>query len=545
MKSMMLAACAVLLLTASQQAVAEDGITRPDKPILFLVERGYNRGEFFHLWAPMRALDLPLVVASIEGGIIYQSPKAQPDRQQRDIPDSIAISAAGQATDYSALAIPGGYSPGFLEKDAGARAMAASFVANQQPVTAVCHGPRLLMSAGAIDGRVVAGLYTLPDELADLWLTDDKGVFVDRPLVIDNDLYTARYPGDMVQLSRTFIQRLTNGTGFIHGGPELLVLGAGLDGHRRWVLRETGAVLGYRPRLAQSAEELDRWMANDEFDLSGVVSVVVLPGGEGLLDHSALHQLPATANRVTVATTVDGLEQVGGELPTADLSQDMYTWLPAITQVARDGAAAHGLMPAAGARPPATAALVLRDGFDETVALPLRSALAAAGYGVVIVSDHGDYVRGQHGLPMAVDHTLAEARPWIADDAVVVLPGGVYPEANARARQADQPSWVTSELAARDAARKAWVLDHLDRGGRVLAVGLDSLRLGRGEARFAGQRFASTTQARWSFGKEGAGFIDATIHAANGQVLTADNQPATVHELVRQITAGEWPAAVE
>ena len=93
--------------------------------------------------------------------------------------------------------MPGGYSPGFLEKDPQAIRILREFLDAGKPVAMICHGPRLLLKHGLAKGRTLTCLFSVPDELADEWAGRPFGRYLDQAVVRDGNLLTARYPNDV------------------------------------------------------------------------------------------------------------------------------------------------------------------------------------------------------------------------------------------------------------------------------------------------------------------------------------------------------------
>ena len=63
-----------------------------------------------------------------------------------------------RAEEYAALVIPGGKSPERVRINDKAVEIVRRFLELEKPVAAICHGPQLLVSAGAVKGRRMTGL---------------------------------------------------------------------------------------------------------------------------------------------------------------------------------------------------------------------------------------------------------------------------------------------------------------------------------------------------------------------------------------------------
>jgi len=58
-------------------------------------------------------------------------------------------------SDYDALVIPGGRAPEYLRLNERVLEITRHFTENNKPIAAICHGPQILVAAGALKGRNV------------------------------------------------------------------------------------------------------------------------------------------------------------------------------------------------------------------------------------------------------------------------------------------------------------------------------------------------------------------------------------------------------
>ena len=107
-----------------------------------------------------------------------------------------------QPDGYDLLLIPGGSpdgAPATVKKDPRAQAIAKSFFKSNKPVSSICHGPWLLASAGLVNGRRLTGFWHdgVPEDIKKA-----GGIYVDEEVVVDGNLVTSRYPGDLPAFMR-------------------------------------------------------------------------------------------------------------------------------------------------------------------------------------------------------------------------------------------------------------------------------------------------------------------------------------------------------
>ena len=95
--------------------------------------------------------------------------------------------------EFDALFIPGGFSPDQLRADERFVQFTKSFMDDMKPVFAICHGPQLLITAKALDGRKATGYTSIQVDM------ENAGVqFEDKEVVVCQDqLVTSRTPDDL------------------------------------------------------------------------------------------------------------------------------------------------------------------------------------------------------------------------------------------------------------------------------------------------------------------------------------------------------------
>lgn len=106
--------------------------------------------------------------------------------------------------DFDALFIPGGFSPDQLRADDRFVAFSKAFMDAKKPVFAICHGPQLLITAKALEGRDATGYKSISQ---DMIYAGAK--FVDKEVVVcQNQLVTSRQPEDIPAFNRESLKLL-------------------------------------------------------------------------------------------------------------------------------------------------------------------------------------------------------------------------------------------------------------------------------------------------------------------------------------------------
>lgn len=105
--------------------------------------------------------------------------------------------------EYDVLVIPGGRAPERVRLDSDALRIVRSFFESGKPVAVICHGPQILISAGLVKGRRMTSYWGVKDDVIAA-----GGVWLDEPVVVDGNLVSARYPGDIPFWMREFMKLL-------------------------------------------------------------------------------------------------------------------------------------------------------------------------------------------------------------------------------------------------------------------------------------------------------------------------------------------------
>lgn len=113
------------------------------------------------------------------------------------------LAADADPDDYSALVIPGGFSPDHLRTDDDVVEFVRRMAARDVPVAAVCHGPSLLIEAGLVDGRTMTSWPSIRTDLSNAGAT-----VVDEEVVVDGRFISSRNPDDLPAFSTAILDQL-------------------------------------------------------------------------------------------------------------------------------------------------------------------------------------------------------------------------------------------------------------------------------------------------------------------------------------------------
>jgi deglycase len=102
---------------------------------------------------------------------------------------------------FDLLVIPGGGSPENLRIHEPAVEFTRRFVESGRPVGSICHGPQLLISAGALRGRTTTCVNKIRDDVINAGAR-----YVDAPLVTDGNLISSRIPADLPAFNQALLE---------------------------------------------------------------------------------------------------------------------------------------------------------------------------------------------------------------------------------------------------------------------------------------------------------------------------------------------------
>ena len=105
--------------------------------------------------------------------------------------------------DYDILILPGGKAPDVIRKEKAAVEIAKHFFQKNKPVSAICHGPQTLITAGLLRGRHATCYKTVAQEMRDA-----GAMYEDKEVVVDGNLVTSRQPADLPAFLREMMKLL-------------------------------------------------------------------------------------------------------------------------------------------------------------------------------------------------------------------------------------------------------------------------------------------------------------------------------------------------
>lgn len=170
------------------------------KRIAILATDGFEQSELMEPRQRLQDAGFQVDVIAPKGGEIR-------GWKEKDWGDSVPVDvelSKASPDDYAALVLPGGQiNPDKLRMEAAAVEFVRAFDRAGKPLAAICHGPWLLVEAGAAKGRQVTSWPSLRTDLQNA-----GAQWQDAEVVTDAHLITSRKPDDIPAFTDAVINAL-------------------------------------------------------------------------------------------------------------------------------------------------------------------------------------------------------------------------------------------------------------------------------------------------------------------------------------------------
>ena len=103
--------------------------------------------------------------------------------------------------------MPGGViNPDQLRTNEKALSFVKDFFQQHKPVASICHGPQILINAGAVEGRKMTSV-----ESVSIDLKNAGAQWEDSEVVVDKGLVTSRTPKDLPAFNAKMVEEIKEG----------------------------------------------------------------------------------------------------------------------------------------------------------------------------------------------------------------------------------------------------------------------------------------------------------------------------------------------
>lgn len=165
------------------------------KNILILIDNDFEDTEALYPYYRMQEEGFKVVVAGSPSGE-YKSKHGYPLKADKSAKAIIV-------KNYDAVIVPGGFAPDRMRTKPEMVKIIKDAVKNGLLVAAICHGAQLLIEADVLRGRRATCYMSVKRDVINA-----GAMYEDTPVVVDGNLVTSRYPGDLPNFCRTIIELL-------------------------------------------------------------------------------------------------------------------------------------------------------------------------------------------------------------------------------------------------------------------------------------------------------------------------------------------------
>jgi len=174
-----------------------------NKRVAILATDGFEQSELDGPREALQSVGASVAIVSLKPGTIQ-------GMNHMEKGDAVSVDATlddAEPEDYDALVIPGGlYNPDTLRSTPEAVEFVRAFGRAGKPISAICHGPWLLLEADLVRDRRVTSWPAIQTDLRNA-----GAEWVDEEVVVDNGLVTSRKPDDIPAFNRKMVEEISEG----------------------------------------------------------------------------------------------------------------------------------------------------------------------------------------------------------------------------------------------------------------------------------------------------------------------------------------------
>jgi len=165
---------------------------------LVLVENGFEDRELFYPLYRLQEAGYDVKIVGPVAKTVYRGIYGIPVTSDVS-PQEVNVE------EFMVLVIPGGQAPDRMRISKEMVRIVKEAFRKGKIVAAICHGAQLLIEADVLQGRKATCYKSVSTDLKNA-----GGTYEDRPVVVDRNLVTSRFPADLPQFCKAILDLLQN-----------------------------------------------------------------------------------------------------------------------------------------------------------------------------------------------------------------------------------------------------------------------------------------------------------------------------------------------
>ena len=166
------------------------------KCMAILLEDMYEDPEYWYPYYRFQEAGAKVKTIAPETTKIYTSKHGYPATADLAAKDA-------KASEFDAVIVPGGYSPDRMRRSPEMINFVRDAFRLGKVVAAICHGPWMLASAGALKGKKATCFFSIKDDVI-----NSGAEYLDEPVIKDGNVITSRVPDDLPYFCQEIIKSL-------------------------------------------------------------------------------------------------------------------------------------------------------------------------------------------------------------------------------------------------------------------------------------------------------------------------------------------------
>jgi len=164
--------------------------------ILIIVDEGVEDSEFIYPYYRFQEEGYKVDIVASKAKETYIGKHGIPMKSELS-PKEVNID------EYEGIIIPGGRAPDRMRINEDLVKIVRKAYEKGKVIAAVCHGPQMLIEADILRGKKATCWKSVATDLKNA-----GAIFVDSPVVVDGNLVTSRFPGDLPEFCKETIRLL-------------------------------------------------------------------------------------------------------------------------------------------------------------------------------------------------------------------------------------------------------------------------------------------------------------------------------------------------